>query len=321
MQAVHVIELSGPDGLRLVQIPEPARGSGVLIEVHAVGVRYADLLQTRGMYQERAEPPYVPFREMAGVVVDASDGSRFQVGDRVAGTAAQAGAELARASEDELYMLPASLSYEQGAGLALNYETAIFGLEVRGRAQAGEAVLVHGAAGGTGTAAIQVAKALGCRSIAVVSSDDKERIARAAGADEVVRSDGPWKDEAVALTGGRGVDMVWDPVGGDRTLDTMRALAPGGRWIVIGFVGGPIPQVPLNRVMLKNIDVVGASFGGYVGADPAAAARLRERLTELLASGHIQPIVEATFPLAEAAGALRMMDERRATGKVVITVR
>jgi NADPH2:quinone reductase len=155
----------------------------------------------------------------------------------------------------------------------------------------------------------------------VVSTDEKERVAREAGADEVLRSDGPWKDEALQLTDGRGVDLVFDPVGGDRILDTMRSLALNGRWIVVGFVGGAIPQVPLNRVLLRNIDIVGAYYGGYVAAVPEEGIRLHERLLELLEKGHIRPIIGRVHDLEHGADALRDLAERRALGKVVVTIR
>jgi NADPH2:quinone reductase len=186
--------------------------------------------------------------------------------------------------------------------------------------RAGETVLVHGAAGGTGTAAIQVANAAGCRVIGVVSSDAKERAAREAGAEIVLRSDGPWKDEALQLTAGRGADMVWDPVGGDRVLDTIRALAPFGRWVVLGFTGGPIPSVPLNRVLLRNIDVVGTYIGGYLANQPEHALALNQRLTQLVDAGHVHPLVGSVVHLDQGADALRYLESRRAIGKVVIAL-
>jgi NADPH2:quinone reductase len=216
--------------------------------------------------------------------------------------------------------LPESLSFEEGAALPLNYPTAILGLELRGRLQTNETVLVHGAAGGTGTAAIQVAKANNCAVVGVVSSDAKERAALAAGADVVFRSDDKWKDQVLERTQGRGVDVIWDPVAGDRVLDTMRALAPNGRWVVVGFTGGPVPSIPLNRVLLRNIDVVGSYIGGYLAQEPGGRQRLNARLLELLADDAIRPIVGTTHPLADGAHALREIDARQAIGKVVLTV-
>ena len=321
MRALQVTALTGLEGLKIVDLPEPAANGGVLVDVHAIGVSFPDLLRSQGLYQEKTEPPFIPCNEIAGIVVEAPPESGFKAGDRVAGNAKSGAAERVVTPPSALVKLPPSLTFEQGAGLTLNYQTAVFGLEFRGRMKQGETVLIHGAAGGTGTAAIQVAKALGGRSIAVVSSDDKERIAREAGADEVVRSDGPWKDRALELTGGKGVDIVWDPVAGDRFLDTIRVLAAAGRWVVIGFVGGPIPQVPLNRVLLKNIDVVGTYIGGWLQTNPSMTLHLRARVAAMIESGHIRPVTGSLHPFERAVDAFRDLAERRALGKVVLKIR
>jgi NADPH:quinone reductase len=319
MRALHVVELTGPDGIRPVDIPAPEGDGRLVVRVRAVGVRYPDLLRAQGRYQERSEPPYVPFEEFAGIVVEAPIDSGLTRGDRVAGTATSAGAELVAASVDDVYHLPATMTDEQGAGIVLNYQTAILGLEIRGRLGRGEVVLIHGAGGGTGIAAIQVAKAAGARVIGVVSSSAKEEVAREAGADEVL-DESDWTDRCLELSGGDGVDVVWDPVGGERWLDTLRALRPGGRWIVIGFAGGAIPSVPLNRVLLRNVDVVGVSTSGYRAAVPRGAARLRSRLTSLLEGGHVRPVIGRTYTFEDAASALCDIADRRALGKVVLTM-
>ncbi len=319
MRVVEVTDLRGPEAVRLGERPEPT-GDGVLVAVRAIGLSFPDLLRSRGEYQDRAAPPYVLGQELAGVVLEAPPDSGFRSGDRVAGMAAGAGAERLVVDPAALVALPDHLSFEQGAGLLFNYQTALVALEVRGRLKAGEVVLAHGAGGGTGTAAVQVARALGARVIAVVSSDAKAEAARLAGADEVVRSDGAWKDEALALTDGRGVDLAFDPVGGDRMLDTIRALAHGGRWVIIGFTGGSIPQIPANRLLLKNAEAVGSYLGGYLNQVPDGRAHLLARIDELLQAGAIAPVVGPTFPLEQGADALRQLAERRAHGKVVLTV-
>ena len=319
MRALQVTELSGPDSLRVVEVEEP-EAAGVVLEVRAVGLSFPDLLRSQGQYQERTPPPYTLGAEVAGVVIRAPEASGFQPGERVAGMVVGAAAERAAADPRMLIRLSDELSFEQGAALPLNYRTAILGLELRGRMRAGETVLVHGAAGGTGTAAIQIAMAAGCRVIGVVSSTAKAEAALQAGAETVLRSDGPWKDEALELTGGRGVDIVWDPVGGERVLDTIRSLAPFGRWVVLGFTGGPIPNVPLNRVLLRNIDVVGTYIGGYIANRPDRAEQLNQRLAELIAGGHIHPLVGSIHQLEHGADALREIEGRRAIGKVVIAV-
>jgi NADPH2:quinone reductase len=320
MRALQVTELSGPDGVRLVEIPEPTDDGRILLRVHAVGLSFPDLLRSKGEYQLRAAPPYTLGSEVAGIVVSAPASAGVQPGDRIAGMCAAGAAEYAVMHPEDAIGLPSSMSFEAGAALPLNYPTAILGLEIRGRMARGETVLVHGAAGGTGTAAMQVAAAGGCRVLAVVSSDAKEQAALAARADFVLRSDSDWKDRALEITNGRGVDIVWDPVGGDRVLDTMRALAPGGRWVVVGFTGGPIPSVPLNRVLLRNIDVVGSYIGGYLASEPDGRRRLNQRLTELLESGQLRPVVDSRLDLAEGPEALRRMDARQAVGKVVLSI-
>jgi NADPH2:quinone reductase len=321
MRALQVTELTGPDGVRVVDIPEPVDGNRILLRVHAVGLSFPDVLRSKGQYQQQATPPYTLGGEVAGVVVSAPRESGFRAGERIAGNCAASAADYTLVDPKDVIRLPASTSFEAGAALPLNYPTAILGLEIRGRMQRGEAVLVHGAAGGTGTAAIQIAKAAECRVFAVVSSDAKERAALEAGADFALRSDGDWKDRTLEHTAGRGVDIVWDPVGGDRVLDTMRALAPGGRWVVVGFTGGPVPSVPLNRVLLRNIDVVGSYIGGYLAQEVDGRRRLNSRLVELLEGGHIRPLIGATYALEDGAAALRAIDAREAIGKVVLSLR
>jgi NADPH2:quinone reductase len=325
MRALQITELSGPDtALKRVDLPEPEAshpmtpGEGVVVDVRAAGVSFPEVLQTRGEYQVKPELPFVPGSEVAGVVRSASDGAGFAPGDRVAAFCMLGGfAEVAVAPPYLTFALSRALDFAQGAGLILNYHTAYFSLRIRGRLEAGETVLVHGAAGGVGTASLQVAKGLGARTIAVVSSDDKERVARAAGADEVLRADGPWKDEAKELSGG-GVDVVLDPVGGDRFTDSLRSLREGGRAVVVGFTGGSIPEVRVNRLLLNNIEVVGAGWGAYVLGKPDRNREIGAEVTRLADEGFVKPIVGERFPLERAAEALKVIDERRATGKVVL---
>jgi len=328
MRAVQIVELSGPDGaLRLVALPEPepshllTPGSGVVVDVHAAGVSFPEVLQTRGEYQVKPPLPFVPGSEVAGVVRSAPEGAGVKPGDRVAAfPMLGAFAEVAVAPEFLTFALPDELDFAQGAGLILNYHTAYFALRLRGRLAEGETVLVHGAAGGVGTAALQVARGLGARTIAVVSSDAKEQVAREAGADEVVRSDGPWKDEARELSGG-GVDVVLDPVGGDRFTDSLRSLGEGGRLVVVGFTGGSIPEVRVNRLLLNNVEVVGAGWAAYVMTKPEANRAIGAEVQRLIEQGFVRPVVGARFPLERAADALNAIDQRRATGKVVLDVR
>src|SRR5215216_5847233 len=294
MRAIQIAELSGPDGaLRAVELPEPepshplSPGSGVVVDVHAAGVSFPEVLQTRGEYQVKPELPFVPGSEVGGVVRSAPEAASVKEGDRVAAFCMLGGfAEVAVAPEWLTFPLADNLDFAQGAALVLNYHTAYFALKLRGRLSDGETVLVHGAAGGVGTAALQVAKGLGARTIAVVSSDEKEAVARAAGADEVVRSDGPWKDEAKELSGG-GVDIVVDPVGGDRFTDSLRSLREGGRVVVVGFTGGSIPQVRVNRLLLNNTEVIGAGWGAYALGKPDFNLQVGAELNRLAEEGAV----------------------------------
>jgi NADPH2:quinone reductase len=315
MKAIQIVELGGPRSLRLADVPEPD-GDGVVVEVRAAGVSFPEVLQSRGQYQLKPELPFVPGSEVAGLVRSAPSGSALKAGDRVAAFTMLGGfAELAVAQPNFAFALPEQLDFAQGASLILNYHTAYFALKLRGRLTAGETVLVHGAAGGVGTAGLQIAKGLGARTLAVVSSDEKERIARGAGADEVLRSDGDWKDAAKQLGG---ADVVLDPVGGDRFTDSLRSLNPDGRVIVVGFTGGSIPEVRVNRLLLNNIDVVGAGWGGYIAKRPEVVGEIAAALDALIDAGHVAPIVGARFPLEQAADALELIDGRGATGKVVL---
>jgi NADPH2:quinone reductase len=326
MRAIQIHELTGPSALRVVEIPEPEPlhplapdGRVVIVDVEAAGVSFPEVLQSRGEYQLKPELPYIPGAEVAGTVRSAPEGSDLQPGDRVASLCMLgAFAEVVAAPEFLTFKLADELDDAQGAGLILNYHTAYFSLVTRGRLQPRETVLVHGAAGGVGTATLQVAKGLGARTFAVVSDADKERVAREAGADEVFRSTGPWKDEVRAAGG---VDMVIDPVGGDRMTDSLRCLNEEGRLVVVGFTGGSIPEVKVNRLLLNNTSVVGAGWGAYTLSKPDLNREIQREIDGLIASGHVRPIVGAHFPLDRAGEALELIDGRRALGKVVLDIR
>jgi NADPH2:quinone reductase len=324
MRAVQISELTGPDALTVVDAPEPDAAhmltgtEGVVIDVEAAGVNFPDVLQTRGLYQMKPPTPFIPGAEVAGVVRSAPEGAGVAAGDRVAAVSLLGGmAEVAVAPDFLVFALPEELDMAQGAAMVFNYHTAYFSLKLRGRVEAGERVLVHGAAGGVGTATLQVAKGLGASTIAVVSSDEKERVAREAGADEVVRSDGEWLAQVKELGG---ADVVVDPVGGDRFTDSLRSLREGGRLVVVGFTGGAIPEVKVNRLLLNNLEVVGAGWGAYVMGKPAVNREIGAAIDGLVRDGSVRPIIGARFPLEDAAAAFRVIDERGALGKVVLEV-
>ena len=328
MKALQLVALNGPGSLVLTDIdaapmidPLFTGHEPVVIEVHAAGVAFPELLQTYGKYQHSAPVPFVPGGEVSGIVLEAPPGALVRPGQRVVAFTQSGGfAETVVAPVMLTFPMHPAFDFAQGAGYLMNYHTAYFSLVTRGGLQAGEWVAVHGAAGGVGTATIQVAKGLGAQVIAVVSDDAKESIARRMGADVVVRSDGPWKDEVVEASGG-GVDMVIDPVGGDRALDILRSLREGGRWVVVGFAGGGIPEIKVNRLLLRNLSAIGAGWGAFAFTRPALSAQIDTALNSLIDSGHVRPPVTARFPLADGAAALVHLEERKALGKVVIEVR
>ncbi|EWT07779.1 NADPH-quinone reductase [Intrasporangium chromatireducens Q5-1] len=327
MRAFVIPELAGPSAGELRDVPEPdgahewADGQRLLIDVHATGVSFPDLLQSRGEYQHGQAPPYVAGGEVAGVVLEAPSGCRFSPGDRVASLTLWGGlAERALGQPRYTVRLPDAMSFIEGAALELNYATAWFAL-YRVGLRPGETVLVHGAGGGVGTATIQVTQALGGTPIAVVSDDAKERVAREAGARLVIRPAAGWVDEVKALTDGRGVDVVIDPVGGERFVDSLRSLDVGGRLGVVGFAGGGIPEVRANRLLLRDLSVVGVALAPYVGRHPEISAVLASALEELSATGAIRPVVGHVLSLDRAAEALALIDRRAALGKVVVQVK
>ncbi|ORV39391.1 NADPH:quinone oxidoreductase family protein [Mycobacterium conspicuum] len=322
MRAARVTRLEGPEAIEVTEVEEPS-GEGVLVDVHAAGVAFPDALLTRGLYQYRPDPPFILGAEIAGVVRSAPDGAEVGPGDRVVGLTMLSGgmAEVAMLAPDRAFKLPDNVSFEAGAGLLFNDLTMYFALTVRGRLQQGETVLVHGAAGGIGTSTLRLAPVLGAsRTIAVVSTEEKGRIATAAGATDVVLAEG-FKDAVKELTHGRGVDMVVDPVGGDRFTDSLRSLAPGGRLLVVGFTGGEIPTVKVNRLLLNNVDVVGVGWGAWAGTHPGALTEQWTGLSELLSSGKLAPPEPDVYPLDEAAAAVASLEKRTAKGKVVLRVR
>lgn len=321
MIAAQIVAHDGPKSLRVGEVPDPSvTPDQVLIENRAAGVTFPDLLMTKGEYQMTPEFPFVPGSELAGVVKQAPPGSDFSEGDRVVAFPGLGGfAELVAAPLGSVFPLPDRLSFAEGAALPMNYLTCEFALARRGRLVEGETVLVHGAAGGVGTAAIQLAKAMGARVIAVVSTEEKAQVARGAGADDAVMVEG-FRDAVKGLTGGKGVDVIVDPVGGDRFTDSLRCLAPEGRMLVVGFTGREIPTVKVNRLLLTNTDVVGVGWGAFALRAPGFLREQWDRLVPHIESGAITPPLGESFALADAADALVSLDERRATGKVVLTM-
>ncbi|KUH96790.1 NADPH:quinone oxidoreductase [Mycolicibacterium acapulense] len=323
MRAIQIASLDGPQAAKLVEVDEPDGDGAVVIEVHAAGVAFPDVLQSRGLYQYKPEMPYTPGGEVAGVVRSAPDSAHVKAGDRVAALTMLCGAmaEVVALPAERVFKLPDNVSFEAGAGLLFNDLTMHHALRTRGRLAEGETVLVHGAAGGIGTSTLRLAPAWGAsRVIAVVSTEEKGAVATAAGATDVVPVEG-FKDKVKELTEGRGVDIVVDPVGGDRFTDSLRSLAPGGRLLVVGFTGGEIPTVKVNRLLLNNVDAVGVGWGAWTFTHPNYLAEQWAELEPLLASGKVSAPQPQVFPFERAADAIAALEDRSAKGKVVVAVR
>ena len=315
MRAARVLRLDGPSGVDVVEIDEPVPADGeLLVDVHATGLAFPDLLLSQGKYQHKPEPPFTLGVDFAGVVRTAGGG--FAAGDRVAGWGTIGGAaEVVACPPDRLFPLPDSVGYRPGACLPLNYLAAHYALVFRAGLAAGETVLVHGAAGGVGTAAVQIAKAYGARVLAV-DTPEKAGVAAAAGADEVLAP-----DQVAGL--GRVVDVVLDTVGGSQlVLDSLRVLAPLGRFLVFGFAGGEIASVKLNRLLLSNVDVRGVAWGPYTRLHPDFPRRQWDELRPVLERGALAPVIAAVYPLADVRTALTDLAERRLSGgKAVLSLR
>lgn len=319
MRAIRIHETKGPSHIVEEEVAAPEPGEGLIIDVRAAGVSFPDLLLTKGEYQIKPEPPFTLGSEGAGRVAYAPEGSGYSAGDRVAFLTLGAWAEQAVAAPMMTFPLPDEVSWQAGAALIINYHTALFALRDRGALAEGETVLVQGAAGGVGTAAIQIAKSMGAKVISVVSTDAKADVALTAGSDEVVFAGPDWVKRVKELSGG-GVDMVVDPVGGERFTDNLRSLSEAGRVLVIGFADGTIPEVKVNRLLLRNTSVVGVAWGAYVGTRPALAQEIGEVVNEMAVDGSIDPIIGSVYNLEDASAAVASLEERTATGKVVLQI-
>ena len=321
MKAIHVTSLDGPDKLEQREIDRPKPGpKEALIEVSYAGVTFPEVLQTRGMYQVRHELPFVLGSEAAGTVVEVGEGSKFSVGDRVATNPGKGTfGEYAIAPDSKTVKLPDSTPFAYGAGMPMNLLTADFSLRMRANLQPGQSVLIHGAAGGLGSAGVQLALAMGAEVVAVVSSDDKAEMVKGLGAQHVVKADG-FKD-AVKEIYPDGVDLVFDPVGGDRFTDSIRSLKPFGQLHVLGFTAGEIPTVKVNRLLLKNVSVVGVAWGAALQGKPEFITEQWDAIYEHVSAGRLDPNIHAIYPLDRASEALAVLDDRAVLGKVLLEVK
>lgn len=323
MRAQVVHELGGIGALRYEEMPDPATLPGhVKIGVRAAALNFPDLLIIQGMYQIRPQLPFSPGAEAAGIVLEVGDGvTGFAPGDRVIGFAAHgAMAEQFVVPESNVMRFPDGLSFEKAAGVAMIYGTSYHALFDRAKLQSGETLLVTGATGGVGSAAVQLGKAAGARVIAAVGSQEKAAAAQEFGADEViVYGEESLRDRMKELAPG-GADVVYDPVGGDVFLETLRCVGWGGRVLVVGFASGSIPQAPMNLPLLKGSSIVGVFWGDFARRDPAANRANFDHIFQMMDEGAIDPPVSATFPLADAPDALSTLADRTAIGKVILTV-
>jgi NADPH:quinone reductase len=325
MKAVTCKEHGLPEKLELVtDWPEPSVGEhDVLIDVKAAGLNFPDVLMIQGKYQMQPEMPFIPGGECAGVVAAVgAKVTRFKVGDKVL-SAGGSGAFCEKIAVHEMgaFPMPDGLSFEQAAGVSITYFTSYYALKQRANLQPGETLLVLGAAGGVGTSAIELGKQMGAKVIAAASTDEKLALCKKLGADEVINySKANLKDAIKELTGGKGVDVVYDPVGGDYAEPAIRGMAWNGRYLVIGFASGPIPKIALNLTLLKGCSIVGVFWGRFTGEEPAVNLKNIEELWELFSSGKISPVVTDSFPVEQYEDAFNCMIERRARGKVILTM-
>jgi NADPH2:quinone reductase len=314
-----------PEKLELVDDwAEPEVGEhDVLVRVKAAGLNFPDVLIIQGKYQFQPELPFIPGNECSGEVEAVGSAvTRFKPGDKViaaAGTGAFC--EKIAANENSVFPMPETLSFEQAAGVSITYFTSYYALKQRANIQPGETLLVLGAAGGVGTTAIELGKLMGAKVIAAASSDEKLALCKQLGADEVINySTTSVKDAVKELTGGKGVDVVYDPVGGDYAEPAIRSMAWNGRYLVIGFASGPIPKIPLNLTLLKGCSIVGVFWGRFTGEEPKVHLQNIAELWQLFASGKLNPVVTDVFPLEQYEDAYNCMIERRARGKVILTL-
>lgn len=324
MKAVLCKSLDGPDGVALEDIAEPAAGPGeVVIRVRAAALNFFDTLITRGKYQTKPQLPFSPSGEVAGVIEAVGAGvSGVKLGDRVAAYVGYNGArEKVAVPAAAVVPIPSGVSDEVASGITITYGTAIHGLKDRGHVKPGETVAILGASGGAGLAAIEIAKLMGARVIAGASSSDKLAICRAHGADELVNYDEADLKQALRdLTGGKGVDVVYDCVGAQYAEPAFRALAWQGRFLVVGFAAGEIPKIPLNLFLLKGASAIGVFWGESVKRDPEGHRANMIQVLDWVAAGKLSPRIHATYPLADIAEAICVLDRREATGKVVLAL-
>ncbi len=324
MRAVLCTKWGGPDDLSLETIEPNSPGPGeVRIAIRAAGLNFADTLMIAGKYQERPDFPFSPGLEAAGEVVECGQGVEgLAPGDRVMAVLGHGGfAEQAVTVAERVYKIPQSMPFEEAAGFTVAYGTSHMALRHRAKLEAGETLVVHGASGGVGLTAVEIGAALGAAVIACASSKEKLALAEKYGASHLIDySKEDIRERVLEITGKRGADVIFDPVGGDAFDASLRCIAWEGRLLVVGFASGRIPKAPANYILLKNCSLVGVIWGAYLARDPAVVRRSMEELIGWYGQGKLKPHISRTFPLPEAAEAMKSMMARKSTGKIVLTM-
>lgn len=311
-----------PDALSADEADDPKPGPGqVLIDVRAIGVNFFDILICQGKYQSRPPFPFSPGAEVAGEVLAVGDGvDRVQVGQRVLALLSWGGyASRAIADEGRTFVIPDAMDFDTAAAFGIVYQTSYFGLVERAALARGETLLVHAAAGGVGLAAVQIGRALGARVLGTASSEEKRALIAEHGGEPIDYTQTGWVERVKELTDGRGADVIYDPVGGDVFSLSTKCIAFEGRLVVIGFASGQIPELKMNRVLLKNIAVTGLYWGAYIQHDPARIDRAMDKLFSMFVAGDLPVHIGARMPLTKAAEALHQVARRKVAGKMVLS--
>lgn len=325
MKALVCKEFGPPESLVLEDVDDPQPGHGeILVDIHAAGINFPDILVFAGKYQVRTEPPFIPGYEASGVVTDLGAGAhRFAVGDKVIVTPMGGGfAEKMAVSESHAFPLPEQMTFEQGAGFPITYCTSYHALKDVARIREGETLLVLGAAGGVGTTAVEIGKAMGAHVIAAASTDEKLEFSRSVGADDLINySTSPLKESIRELTGGKGANVIYDPVGGGLAEQALRGTAWQGRYLVVGFAAGEIPKFPANLALLKEASIKGVFWGQWAALNPDLHIENIREMVSLLADGRLRPRITATYALDDYVAAYSDVAGRRITGKTVFRIR
>lgn len=324
MKAWRVNEWCEPDQMSFEEIPTPDPGAGeIRIKNKAAALNFYDILLIQGKYQVKPPRPFTPGSEIAGLVDAIGEGvTGFNLGDRVQAIASSGGfAECSLAPAAKSFRIPDAMTFEEAAAMIVIYQTSYLALTSRTTVRPGEWLLVHAAAGGVGLSAMQIGKAFGARILATAGSEEKLQFCLSQGAEHAINyKDGGWVDQVKRLTGGRGADIIYDPVGGEVFELSTKCIAPEGRLLVIGFAGGTIPSIAANRILLKNMSVIGAYWGGHLEHHPQYMAETQAALFQMYEAGQIKPVVSQAFDLKDAATALNALATRKTFAKVVLTM-